>query len=136
MLKAGAKVGAAVHSPGEAKAAGAVTINYGAFINAVITFLIVAFCVFLLVRAVAQLHKAPAAPRRTRKTVRTASAASRWMRRGARSARRNSRRRHRRGKHGIEQVNDERAGAEYSAGPLPFCCSCAYAFDPISASPA
>jgi large conductance mechanosensitive channel len=38
-----------------AKAAGAPTINYGAFINTVIDFLIVAFVVFLLVRAVSRL---------------------------------------------------------------------------------
>ncbi len=36
----------------DAQAAGAVTVNYGLFINSVITFLIVAFAVFLLVRAV------------------------------------------------------------------------------------
>jgi large conductance mechanosensitive channel len=35
----------------EAKDAGAATINYGLFINNVITFLIVAFAVFVLVRA-------------------------------------------------------------------------------------
>ena len=36
----------------EAKAAGAATINYGLFLNAVIDFLIVAFAIFLIVRAV------------------------------------------------------------------------------------
>jgi large conductance mechanosensitive channel len=36
-----------------------VTLNYGMFINNIITFLIVAFCVFLLVRAVARLHLEP-----------------------------------------------------------------------------
>ena len=48
-----------------AKAAGAVTINYGLFINAVIKFLIVAFAVFLLVKQVNKLQslgKKPAAP--------------------------------------------------------------------------
>ena len=34
----------------EAKAAGAATINYGAFINTVINFLIIAFVVFLIVK--------------------------------------------------------------------------------------
>jgi large conductance mechanosensitive channel len=34
----------------EAQAAGAVTLNYGIFVNAVISFVIVAFAVFLLVR--------------------------------------------------------------------------------------
>jgi len=45
----------------EAKAAGAATINYGLFINAVIDFLIVAFAVFLLVRQVNKLRAQPAA---------------------------------------------------------------------------
>lgn len=31
-------------------AAGAVTINYGLFINSVVSFVIVAFCVFMLIR--------------------------------------------------------------------------------------
>jgi large conductance mechanosensitive channel len=41
----------------EAKKAGAVTINYGVFANAVISFLIVAFSVFLLVRALNKLKR-------------------------------------------------------------------------------
>jgi large conductance mechanosensitive channel len=40
-----------------AKAAGAVTLNYGAFINAVIDFLIVAFAIFLLVKQINRLKK-------------------------------------------------------------------------------
>ena len=43
-----------------AKAAGAVTLNYGAFINTVITFLIVALAVFVLVRAINRLYNRPA----------------------------------------------------------------------------
>lgn len=46
----------------EAQAAGAVTINYGAFLNTVISFLIVAFVVFLLVRAVNRLRREEEAP--------------------------------------------------------------------------
>jgi large conductance mechanosensitive channel len=38
-----------------AKAAGAVTINYGVFINTLISFVIVAFAVFLLVKAINKL---------------------------------------------------------------------------------
>jgi large conductance mechanosensitive channel len=38
-----------------AKAAGATTINYGLFINAVIKFLIVAFAIFLLVKQINRL---------------------------------------------------------------------------------
>ena len=42
-----------------AKAAGAPTLNYGAFINTVINFAIVAFVVFLFVRQVNRLTAAP-----------------------------------------------------------------------------
>lgn len=46
-----------------AQDAGAVTINYGVFINAIINFLIVAFAVFLLVKQVNRFRKqAPAEP--------------------------------------------------------------------------
>lgn len=48
-----------------AKKAGAVTLNYGVFINALVSFTIVAFAVFLLVRAVNKLkagEEAPAEP--------------------------------------------------------------------------
>lgn len=47
----------------EAKAAGAATLNYGLFLNAVVQFLIVAFVIFLLVRAVNKFRrKEEAAP--------------------------------------------------------------------------
>jgi large conductance mechanosensitive channel len=50
----------------QAKNAGAVTLNYGLFINSIIKFLIVAFAVFILVRQINRLQKAeeakPAAP--------------------------------------------------------------------------
>lgn len=50
----------------EAKAAGAVTMNYGLFMNGVIGLVIVASAVFLLVRSVNAMHRraeaAPAAP--------------------------------------------------------------------------
>jgi large conductance mechanosensitive channel len=41
----------------DAKTAGAVTLNYGLFINAVIGFLIVAFAVFLLVRGINTMRR-------------------------------------------------------------------------------
>jgi len=46
----------------DAEVAGAVTINYGVFINAVISFLIVAFVIFLLVRTVNRLKREEEAP--------------------------------------------------------------------------
>ena len=46
----------------DAQAAGAVTMNYGLFINAIVSFVIVAFAIFLLIRAVNRMQKpAPAA---------------------------------------------------------------------------
>ena len=45
-----------------AKTAGAVTINYGIFFNAIISFLIVAFAVFMLVRSVNNLRRQEEAP--------------------------------------------------------------------------
>lgn len=41
----------------DAQAAGAATINYGLFLNNVITFLIVAFAVFLLVKGINNLRR-------------------------------------------------------------------------------
>lgn len=62
LLKEGATVLPAGATLEQARAAGAVTINYGLFINAVIAFLIVAFCVYLVVRAVNRMQgPAPAA---------------------------------------------------------------------------
>jgi large conductance mechanosensitive channel len=40
-----------------AKAAGAVTINYGLFVNAVIKFVIVAFAIFILVKQINRLAR-------------------------------------------------------------------------------
>ncbi len=49
-------------SPAAAKAAGAVTINYGIFVNTIISFLIVAFAVFLLIRNINKLKREQEAP--------------------------------------------------------------------------
>ncbi len=46
----------------EAQAAGAPTINYGLFINNIIDFLIVAFVIFLVVRAINRMSKPKTAP--------------------------------------------------------------------------
>ena len=55
-LKSGAN--SSVYSTlADAKAAGAVTLNYGIFINSVISFIIVAFAVFMLVKGVNKLQK-------------------------------------------------------------------------------
>ncbi len=64
MLQAGTKTPPPYATPAEAKAAGAVTLNYGMFVNSVITFLIVAAAIFVLVRIMNRLmtQPAPAAP--------------------------------------------------------------------------
>jgi large conductance mechanosensitive channel len=46
----------------DAQAAGAVTINYGVFVNALVSFVITAFAVFLIVKAVNQLKRKEEAP--------------------------------------------------------------------------
>ena len=64
VMKEGAAAPAPYHSVDAAQKAGAVTFNYGMFINTCISFLIVAFAVFLLIRAINRLKAAepPAAP--------------------------------------------------------------------------
>lgn len=62
VLKEGAKGAGPYASLAEAKAAGAVTVNYGFFINTVISFLIVAFSVFVLIRAINSLRRQEQAP--------------------------------------------------------------------------
>jgi large conductance mechanosensitive channel len=61
VLKSG-KVAGPYAALADAKAAGAVTINYGVFVNAVISFVIVAFAVFLLIRAINRLKRQEVAP--------------------------------------------------------------------------
>lgn len=61
VLKQGATAGPYA-SLADAKAAGAVSINYGAFVNTVISFVIVAFAVFLLIRSINKMKKKEEAP--------------------------------------------------------------------------
>ena len=49
-------------TPADAVSAGAVTLNYGMFINSIISFTIVAFAVFLLVRAMNKLKEKAEVP--------------------------------------------------------------------------
>jgi large conductance mechanosensitive channel len=51
------KVAGAYETLTAAKAAGAITVNYGVFINTIISFLIVAFAVFMLIRSVNKLKR-------------------------------------------------------------------------------
>lgn len=65
VLKTGAQ-GGSYASLADAQKAGSVTVNYGVFANSIISFVIVAFAVFLLVRSVNRLKRqqeaAPAQP--------------------------------------------------------------------------
>jgi len=66
LLKEGAEAAGPYATLADAQAAGAVTMNIGLFVNAVISFIIVALAVFAVVKAVNRMQKeeeeAPAAP--------------------------------------------------------------------------
>lgn len=62
ILKEGAKAAGPYAALADAKAAGAVSINYGLFLNAVVSFLIVAFAVFMLVRSINTMRRKEEAP--------------------------------------------------------------------------
>lgn len=59
LLQDGPKVAGPYATLAEARAAGAVTLNYGVFINSVISFLLVAAAVFMLVRAANRMYRQP-----------------------------------------------------------------------------
>jgi len=56
-----AKDGSVIKSLAQAKEAGAAVIAYGSFINTVIDFTIIAFCIFLMIKAMNSLMKKEAA---------------------------------------------------------------------------
>jgi large conductance mechanosensitive channel len=66
VLREGAEAAAPYVTLEEARAAGAVTLNYGVFLSTLVSFLIVAIAVFVLVRAINRLRReeqvAPEAP--------------------------------------------------------------------------
>lgn len=62
-LREGAAQAAPYSTLAEAQKAGAVTINVGQFITTVISFTIIAFAVFLLVRAVNRIKPVPVPPK-------------------------------------------------------------------------
>ncbi|MEP6698726.1 MAG: large conductance mechanosensitive channel protein MscL [Verrucomicrobiota bacterium] len=57
MVLRGAPNGAAFATPAEAAKLGAITWNYGNFVTLILNFLIVAFCIFMVVRALNRLKK-------------------------------------------------------------------------------
>ena len=66
VLREGTKAAGPYASLADAKAAGAVTLNYGVFFNAIVSFIIVAFAIFMVVKAANTLKQeqaeAPATP--------------------------------------------------------------------------
>ncbi|MBZ0200909.1 MAG: large-conductance mechanosensitive channel protein MscL [Ignavibacteriaceae bacterium] len=66
LLKAGATTAPPYSTLADAQTAGAVTLNLGVFLNKLISFLIVAWAVFLLIKALARMQRkkdeVPAAP--------------------------------------------------------------------------
>jgi large conductance mechanosensitive channel len=61
VLKEG-KVAGPYASVAAAKSAGAVTINFGVFVNTIISFILIAFAVFLLVRTINKMKREEEAP--------------------------------------------------------------------------
>lgn len=66
VLKEGAKAAGPYATLAEAKAAGAVTLNYGVFLNSVVAFLIVAFAIFLVVRVANRMRPPAKTPATTK----------------------------------------------------------------------
>ncbi len=62
VLRQGAEAAGPYDTLAAAQEAGAVTVNYGVFINTIITFLIVAFAVFMLVKQINRMKREEEAP--------------------------------------------------------------------------
>jgi large conductance mechanosensitive channel len=62
LLRPGPKGPPPYASLADAKAAGAVTLNYGAFLTKVVTFLIIAAVVFMIIRTLARFKREKPAP--------------------------------------------------------------------------
>lgn len=75
--------------PRRPAAAGVGTINYGLFIQNIVNFILTAFCMFLVIRAMNKVYKKPEpAPEKPKRIARSARAKSRTTRPAARTARR------------------------------------------------
>jgi large conductance mechanosensitive channel len=61
-LKEGTKAAGPYASLAAAKAAGAVTLNLGVFINTIISFIIIAFAVFVVIKGINRMKREEAAP--------------------------------------------------------------------------
>lgn len=61
-LKQGAKAAGPYASLAAAKTAGAVTLNLGLFINTIISFIIIAFAVFLVIKGINRMNRGEVSP--------------------------------------------------------------------------
>lgn len=57
LLKEGADAASPYAALADAQAAGAVTVNYGLFINSIISFVIIAFALFIVIRGMNRLKR-------------------------------------------------------------------------------
>lgn len=62
LLQDGTKSPPPYASLAEARAAGAVTLNYGLFLNSILGFVIIAAAIFAIVKAANRMYRAPAPP--------------------------------------------------------------------------
>jgi large conductance mechanosensitive channel len=62
LLKEGSKAAGPYASLAAAKAAGAVTLNLGVFINTIISFIIIAFAVFMVIKGINRMKREKEAP--------------------------------------------------------------------------
>jgi large conductance mechanosensitive channel len=62
LLKEGAEFAGPYETLAAAQEAGAITLNYGMFINSIVTFLIVAFAVFMIVKSINRWKREEEAP--------------------------------------------------------------------------
>ncbi len=62
VLKEGSKAAGPYASLAAAKAAGAVTFNWGTFINTIISFIIIAFAVFLVIKGINRMKREKEVP--------------------------------------------------------------------------
>ncbi len=62
LLKQGAEAAGPYASLAAAQEAGAVTVNYGVFLNTIVTFLIVAFAIFMMVKSINRWKQEEEAP--------------------------------------------------------------------------
>lgn len=54
--------GGSYHTLAEAKAAGAATLNYGVFLNAVLDFIVIAFCIYMISKVAMKPAPTPPGP--------------------------------------------------------------------------